>query len=91
MKDEIAPNSLTETLDVDFIFVATGYRRDAHVGILEGCEKLAAKEGTTRGPEKNFQWSVGRDYRVKFGDGQVDENAGIWLQGCNEKTHGVSF
>ena len=34
---------------------------------------------------------VGRDYKVQYAEGKVEEGAGVWLQGCNEKTHGVSF
>lgn len=70
-----------EDLEVDYVFTATGYRRDAHVGMLADVQGLSA-DGQS--------WDVGRDYRVKFGKGKVDENAGLWLQGCNEKTHGVS-
>ncbi|KFY17360.1 hypothetical protein V492_00726, partial [Pseudogymnoascus sp. VKM F-4246] len=33
---------------------------------------------------------VGRDYKVQYAPGAVEEGAGIWLQGCNEKTHGLS-
>lgn len=83
-----------EELDVDFIFTATGYRRDAHVEILRGCEELATGEGSDvkgeNGPVKG-KWGVTRDYRVKVVDGKVQNGAGIWLQGCNESTHGVSF
>lgn len=34
---------------------------------------------------------VGRDYKVQYAEGKVEEGAGVWLQGCNEKTHGVSY
>ncbi|KFZ20521.1 hypothetical protein V502_03152 [Pseudogymnoascus sp. VKM F-4520 (FW-2644)] len=34
---------------------------------------------------------VGRDYKVQYAPGAVEEGAGVWLQGCNEKTHGVSY
>jgi L-ornithine N5-oxygenase len=33
---------------------------------------------------------VGRDYSVHFEQGTVQPDAGIFLQGCNEKTHGLS-
>ncbi|TGO36654.1 hypothetical protein BHYA_0118g00080 [Botrytis hyacinthi] len=82
-----------EELDVDYIFTATGYRRDAHVEILRGCEELATGEGSDvkgeNGPVKG-KWGVTRDYRVKVVDGKVQNGAGIWLQGCNESTHGLS-
>lgn len=34
---------------------------------------------------------VGRDYGVKFSEGVVAPGSGVWLQGCCEGTHGVSF
>ena len=34
---------------------------------------------------------VGRNYRVKFPTTEVAADAGIWLQGCCERTHGVSI
>lgn len=83
-----------EELDVDYIFTATGYRRDAHVEILQGCEELATGEGSDVKGENGLvkgKWGVTRDYRVKVVDGKVQDNVGIWLQGCNESTHGVSF
>ena len=33
---------------------------------------------------------VGRDYAVRFAPGAVAPGSGVWLQGCNEATHGVS-
>lgn len=83
-----------EELDVDYIFAATGYRRDAHINILEGCEHLATGEVEMVKSENGLvkgKWGVRRDYRVRMPEGSVQEGAGIWLQGCNESTHGVSF
>lgn len=34
---------------------------------------------------------VGRDYGVRFTPGAVAPGSGVWLQGCNEATHGVSL
>ena len=34
---------------------------------------------------------VGRDYGVRFSAGAVAQGSGVWLQGCCEGTHGVSF
>ncbi|KAM3086262.1 hypothetical protein ACMFMG_000399 [Clarireedia jacksonii] len=76
-------DGVEELLDVDYVFAATGYRQDAHVRMLEGCEGLK-EEGQGEG------WRVGRDYRVLLRKGAVDKRAGIWLQGCNEGTHGLS-
>ncbi|PQE20531.1 hypothetical protein CJF30_00001845 [Rutstroemia sp. NJR-2017a BBW] len=71
-----------EVMNVDYVFAATGYRRDAHVRMLEGCEGLR--------PVGEEGWRVGRDYRVLVREGAVKRGAGIWLQGCNEGTHGLS-
>lgn len=72
-----------EELEVDYVFVATGYVRNAHEEMLKGVEGVkGGKEG---------KWSVRRDYRVQLDEEKVDRRAGIWLQGCNEETHGVSF
>lgn len=72
--------SATETLDVDLVVVATGYDRMGHKSIMRELEYLS--------PGKD--WAVDRDYRVQFQEGAVQDDAGIWLQGCNEATHGLS-
>lgn len=90
---EDGDEKVEEELNVDYIFTATGYRRDAHVSILEGCEELATGEGSDVKGENGLvkgKWTVGRDYRVKMVEGRVQNEAGIWLQGCNESTHGLS-
>lgn len=78
-KGETARNSI---LEADVVIAATGYRRDAHEDLLRPARHLLP------GPDRRFQ--VERDYRVKFRDGAVSDDAGVWLQGCNENTHGVS-
>lgn len=70
------------TLDVDAVMVATGYARNAHETMLQGIQHLR--------PENHDSWKVTRDYRVELDHTKVDDNAGIWLQGCNEGTHGLS-
>ena len=102
-----------ETLDVDVIICATGYKRTAHVDMLkptwsllpEADEALVAEtvtvkgskdrwfvEGQGEGKEKSLRViEANRDYSVKFGEGKVAKGSGIWLQGCCEGTHGVSF
>jgi L-ornithine N5-oxygenase len=91
-----------EVLNVDVVIAATGYQRNAHVEMLRDASGLlptvadggmsgldgwqvVSEEGSTKSLE------VGRDYRVKFEDGAVQEGSGVWLQGCCEGTHGVSF
>lgn len=40
---------------------------------------------------KEGNFAVERNYRVMFDGAKVDKSqAGVWLQGCNEGTHGVS-
>ncbi len=72
----------TETLVVDAIVLATGYRRDAHVEMLRGCQVVNGN--------RDGLWKVGRDYALKLDPQSVDEGVGIWLQGCNEGTHGLA-
>ncbi|CAD6504759.1 BgTH12-00262 [Blumeria graminis f. sp. triticale] len=70
-----------ETLEVDHVFAATGYSWDAHESLLEDIQPYL---------EECDSWSVKRNYQVKLDAHKVDPGAGIWLQGCNEKTHGLS-
>ncbi|KAI9659864.1 MAG: hypothetical protein M1821_001216 [Bathelium mastoideum] len=69
-------------LTADVVVVATGYRRDAHEDLLKSTRHLL--------PDQDRSLQVGRDYRVKFPEGTVSNDAGIWLQGCNENSHGLS-
>lgn len=71
-----------EVLDVDALMVATGYQRDAHEQLLEQVRELR--------PAGQATWNPGRDYRVNLDASKVSSQAGIWLQGCNEQTHGLS-
>lgn len=76
-----------EELEVDYVFAATGYQRNAHEEILSGVKDLLPDD-----VGKNNQYPVGRDYRIQYDQLKVDASkAGIWLQGCNESTHGVSY
>lgn len=77
---------MEETLVADAVVVATGYVRDAHEDILRSARHLMP-EGDA--PDK--RWAVGRDYRIHMDARKISPTAGIWLQGCNESTHGVSF
>lgn len=73
-------SSTTETLNVNAVFAATGYTRTAHEDLLRPAEHLRT----------GMEWKVARNYRVQFEPGRVSENSGVWLQGCNETTHGLS-
>jgi L-ornithine N5-oxygenase len=76
---------LTETLDVDAIFVATGYFRDLHETLLKDARHLMPNGDLT-----DARWEVQRDYKINFANKKVSDDAGVWLQGCCETTHGVS-
>ncbi|KAF3924684.1 hypothetical protein AA313_de0206040 [Arthrobotrys entomopaga] len=72
-----------ENNEFDLVIVATGYARDMHKELLAPTQVLLDDPSVERFP-------VGRDYRVQFGEGKVGSDAGIYLQGCNEMTHGLS-
>lgn len=99
---KIAPiwdGAAEETLEVDLVVAATGYRRDVHLDMLQetwGLLPVAGKDRSVDGwevkaGEEKRRLETGRDYGVKFAEGAVQRGSGVWLQGCNEKTHGVSF
>ncbi|EAT90349.1 L-ornithine N(5)-monooxygenase [Parastagonospora nodorum] len=75
----------TEMMDFDAVFVATGYQRDLHETLLKDARHLMPG-----GDLKDARWSVSREYKVLFEDRKVSDDAGVWLQGCNERTHGLS-
>lgn len=92
-----------EVIEADLVIAATGYQRNAHVGMLKDAWNMLPKAApgglqfskgisgwnveTEQGERKI---AVGRDYKVKFAPGTVADEAGVWLQGCCEGTHGVS-
>jgi L-ornithine N5-monooxygenase len=71
-----------ETLDFDAVILATGYKRDAHIDMLHECQGI---NGSTDG-----SWVANRDYSLRLDRSQVQEDVSIWLQGCNEQTHGLA-
>ncbi|KAL1632832.1 hypothetical protein SLS56_003322 [Neofusicoccum ribis] len=77
--------AVEEIHDYDLVVVAVGYERTEHEDILQGSRWLMPGGG--RAGQK---WEVSRNYGVLFEEGKVSPNAGIWLQGCNEMTHGLS-
>ncbi|KAK9324493.1 L-lysine 6-monooxygenase (NADPH-requiring)-domain-containing protein [Lipomyces orientalis] len=67
-----------ETAEYDFVIAATGYDKSAiFTDLLSGLSRYVPASEVT----------VDRGYRVK-----LDENieARLWVQGCNEATHGLS-
>lgn len=75
-------NQATEEVRVDAVILATGYRRDAHIDMLKDSQIINA--------HRDGQWRAGRDYGLELDRQRVEEGVGIWLQGCNEETHGLS-
>lgn len=71
-----------EIMEVDVLVIGTGYVRNGH-------EKLLADVRHLR-PTGRTAWELTRDYRVELDRNKVSAQAGIWLQGCNESTHGLS-
>jgi L-ornithine N5-oxygenase len=86
LSEEPGAQEQREILDVDAVFVATGYQRDLHETLLKDARHLMPG-----GDLKDARWTVQRDYRINFEDKRVSEDAGVWLQGCCETTHGVSL
>nr|XP_023907977.1 L-ornithine N(5)-monooxygenase-like [Quercus suber]POF16574.1 l-ornithine n(5)-monooxygenase [Quercus suber] len=72
-------------IDADLIVVASGYQRNAHEDILHNVRHLMPG-----GDDSSKTWTVRRDYGVDLQPGLVNRDVGIWLQGCNEATHGLS-
>lgn len=77
---------VSEILDFDAVIVATGYLRDSHEWLLKPARHLLPG-----GDEEGKKWEVTRDYKVKFEPGTVSDDAGVFLQGSCESTHGVSL
>ena len=64
----------------DLIIVGTGYLRNAHENMLKSTKDML----------KTGKFDIGRDYKVRYKDGEIADNSGIWLQGCCQDSHGVS-
>lgn len=85
LSEELNAQERTETLDVDAVFVATGYQRDLHETLLGDARHLMPG-----GDLQDARWTVRRDYGVEFAERSISRDAGVWLQGCCERTHGLS-
>lgn len=77
-----------EVLHLDALVIATGYTRDTHGKLCAPIEHLKPSNANT-GPEANG-WKVNRDYSLVLDRDKVSWGTNIWLQGCNESTHGIS-
>lgn len=83
---------LEEELEVDYLITATGYLRNAHESILAGTRDLLENSTEQENLVSKGLIPAARNYRALYDDAKVDKyRAGIWLQGCNESTHGVSI
>jgi L-ornithine N5-monooxygenase len=84
----------TQAFEVDLIVSCTGYQRREHLSLLDGvADLLPAKSDEVQDAKSKIGRKVvevGRNYGVKFTPGKVAPGSGVWLQGCNEATHGVS-
>lgn len=81
----LCPSRTTQpesALEVDAVIVATRYTRNAHEDILKPVQHLKLSPQT--------RWTMQRDYRVVLDPAKISSQAGIWLQSCNEETHGLS-
>lgn len=83
-RDSLAGEEMTWPEKFHFVFVATGYSVSAHQAMLRPLRRLFVEGETCGFPETE------RNYRVKFHKDVVRRDAGIWLQGCCEQSHGVS-
>jgi L-ornithine N5-oxygenase len=76
----------TEDHEYDVVILATGYTRNSHEELLNPARYLMPG-----GDQEGKKWNVTRDYKVIFENGMVSDDASVYLQGCNEESHGVSF
>lgn len=84
VKEGLIENETVLSEKFDHIFVATGYSRSVHEDVLRpliSCFQHGENYGRPQAE---------RDYSIKFRDGIITKDAGIWLQGCCEESHGVS-
>jgi L-ornithine N5-oxygenase len=76
-------NELTDEA-YDLVVLATGYQSNTT------CDLLSPLQPLLDAPAPG-QYSVDRKYRLQFLPGKVSQDAGVWLQGWCENTHGVSY
>jgi L-ornithine N5-oxygenase len=81
-------NTGEEVLHLDALIVATGYTRSTHEELCAPVEHLKPSYAGTA--PKISGWKVNRDYSLVLDREKVSSGTNIWLQGCNESTHGIS-
>ncbi|KAF2667096.1 L-ornithine N5-oxygenase sida [Microthyrium microscopicum] len=78
---DVASHPTRQTVPFDLVIFATGYRHDGYQKLLEPLTEVF-------GPTD--QWAkASKDYRVLL-PGSARNDCGVWLQGCNEATHGLA-
>lgn len=77
-----------DVLHLDALVLATGYTRSTHEELCAPIEHLKPRDAGT--DPKASGWKVNRDYSLALDRGKVSSGTNIWLQGCNESTHGIS-
>lgn len=77
-----------EVLHLDALVVATGYTRSTHEEICAPIEHLRPSHAGT--DSETSSWKVNRNYSLALDRDKVSSGTNIWLQGCNESTHGIS-
>lgn len=83
VKDKgIRGSGILEEMQVDAVVLATGYIRDVHNQMLKECDFINGSQDGV--------WVAERDYQVQLNRDLVDQDVSIYLQGCNEQTHGLS-
>ena len=68
----------------DTVIAGTGYVRNAHDHLLKSAAGLIEFD-------RDGAMPVSREYKVRTRPGAVRSDSGIWLQGCCEASHGVSW
>lgn len=81
-KPSCQTSSARQAVKVDAIILATGYIRDLHKTMLQECQVI--------NNSRDGSWNAGRGYEVQLDRNVVEDDVNIYLQGCNEHTHGLS-
>ncbi|KAL2369821.1 L-ornithine 5-monooxygenase [Blastomyces gilchristii SLH14081] len=68
----------------DLVVLATGYKRNPIATMLKPLVQIV------EAPANGDKFQTDRDYRLRFHQGKIKRDAGIWLQGCCESSHGLS-
>lgn len=70
-------------MEFDLVVLATGYCRNPFAKMLKPLEPVLQNFTSDQGVQ------LDRNYRVRFPAGKLSNDAGVWLQGCCERTHGL--